>query len=407
MQDIGSNMEELFRRAAENYPLKPGVDHWDLVYAQIAAGSQPVKRTSRYLKYALLAALLLLFFILGYFMSRFDGRGVGKDLSNVETKNRVKDHPALKENKPAGRVNNQKNKNIGTREGNLIENNFRAGEDKHIQNAAMVDQIEKNDHISVSVQVSKRIADGKAGYKLLLPGAYTTRIYPPSSGSFFNAALTNDHSIAPLPQKKINTEKPYRKVFSQKFYYGFLAGGSISSVKSSGIKKTGYELGFLLGYQFNDKLSLETALSYSKKQYPSKGEYFDGKNMPQGMNVMKLQGSSYVFQLPVYLRYNLKNTSDKRIFLAAGLNSFLLVTEQNDYDLMVSGAAQQMNAMYKKDRQYLAGSVQLSVGYEKTIFNRNSIRLEPFMQIPLRGTGVGELAVTTAGIRAGFRRGAD
>ncbi len=76
MQDMSSDMEELLRKASENYPLKQTEDRWDKIASEIIQDTAPdpgVQKTYGYKKQLILSAvLLLLFLILGDTFSRLN-----------------------------------------------------------------------------------------------------------------------------------------------------------------------------------------------------------------------------------------------------------------------------------------------------------------------------------------------
>ena len=73
MQDIGPDMEDLLRKASENYPLKQTEDRWDEIASKISSGTMPnstVQKTIRSKKYFAAPLLLLMFLFLGLFILR-------------------------------------------------------------------------------------------------------------------------------------------------------------------------------------------------------------------------------------------------------------------------------------------------------------------------------------------------
>jgi hypothetical protein len=180
---------------------------------------------------------------------------------------------------------------------------------------------------------------------------------------------------------------------------------SFSTVKNSGMDRSGYSLGLLVGYRTSHNISLETGLSYCRKFYSSKGEYFDmnemGSAMPSGMQIMEVEGSNHVFEIPLHLKYDFNAGRRSHFFSTIGFSSFLMTQEKNQYDLMTNGVSQKMTGTYKNNRQYMAASLDLSIGYEKSL-GVISMRLEPYVQIPLKGVGIGKLPVTSYGWRLGI-----
>jgi len=72
MPDIGPDIEDLFRRASKDYPLKQGEDKWSEIASKINGQpiTQPaIKQQSGYKKYFSILLFLLLFLSLDLFFS--------------------------------------------------------------------------------------------------------------------------------------------------------------------------------------------------------------------------------------------------------------------------------------------------------------------------------------------------
>ena len=92
------------------------------------------------------------------------------------------------------------------------------------------------------------------------------------------------------------------------------------------------------------------------------------------------------------------------IFSSAGISSYLLTSEKNDYLTLVNGTEQSMAGSYKKACRYFAATFDLSIGYEHTLGTTTRLRIEPYLQIPLKGIGVGSMPVKSAGLHIGLLR---
>jgi hypothetical protein len=191
-------------------------------------------------------------------------------------------------------------------------------------------------------------------------------------------------------------------------YAGVVLGPALNEVKSQGLKKMGFDIGIIAGYQLNGKLSIETGLLFAKKYYFSDGKYFNpGKtnaSMPASMKVLSLEGSSAVIEVPVKLKYDVLQINKVNLFTSAGVSSYLLTKEKNKYRALLNGTEQNITSTYKKGSRYFAAAVDLSVGYERKIGKFTSIRIEPYLQIPLKGIGVGAMPVMSSGLHLGITR---
>jgi hypothetical protein len=78
--------------------------------------------------------------------------------------------------------------------------------------------------------------------------------------------------------------------------------------------------------------------------------------------------------------------------------------ENNHYNVMMNGAEQPMHGSYKTDKMYYAATFDLGAGFEKDISSNKHLRIEPYLQLPVNGIGVGKLYVKTLGIKVGLTR---
>lgn len=76
----------------------------------------------------------------------------------------------------------------------------------------------------------------------------------------------------------------------------------------------------------------------------------------------------------------------------------------NQYQTITDGMQRNLTGTYNNMSLHSAASLKLSIGYEKNIRKAVRIRLEPYIQIPLKGIGVGSMPVTTTGVHIGFFR---
>jgi hypothetical protein len=386
MLDLGPDIENLFRRAAEHYPLKPGEDQWDLIRSRLAARTKPVtgrnKRTWR--RWFTLLSVMLITLPLNYYRSILEVKGPAEIPSQGKSENR---QATIEKNNPS-----------------FLPVGFPAVSPGHTAS------VNNSGRFFASDEGLTFTAVHSAPEENILSGfSYAPKL----NQRRFTGQHLLSNTIVSAPRKELSVPfltvspkaKPGIKArLKNEWHYGISGGSSLSSVKTSGLNKPGFEAGIIVGYHFKNKLSLESGLLFGVKYYPSRGEFFNPKSMPAGTDVMELQGCNYSFQVPLVLQYDLDNSKRKRIFVSAGLASYLLLKEQNDYDLMVNGTQQQMLAKYHENKNYLAAAVHLGVGYEMKISKSFHIRVEPFVQLPLRGIGVGELPVTTGGIHFGISR---
>ena len=123
-----------------------------------------------------------------------------------------------------------------------------------------------------------------------------------------------------------------------------------------------------------------------------------------GMDVVSLQGSSTIIEVPLKLKYNFLNKQAYSLFASAGLISYFLTDEKNDYILLVNGGETNMTGKYPDAYRYFAAAVDVSVGYQHYFGRLTALRIEPYVQLPLKGIGVGSMQVMSSGIHLVFTR---
>jgi hypothetical protein len=120
--------------------------------------------------------------------------------------------------------------------------------------------------------------------------------------------------------------------------------------------------------------------------------------------VLSLEGSSTIIEIPLDVKYNFLPRKRSNFFATAGLMSYLLTDEKNDYILLVNGAEMNTTTRYTEASRYFAAALNVSAGYEVHLRNSFSLRINPYVQMPLRGIGVGTMRVMSTGIHFGVTR---
>jgi hypothetical protein len=130
-----------------------------------------------------------------------------------------------------------------------------------------------------------------------------------------------------LAKKKTNTSSKQ----SKGFYVGLIAGPDVSTVKFQSVNNLGFSLGALIGYRFNNLLSVETGLIWDKKYYYSNGEYYkkDGVALPP---TTTLDGSCSMFEIPVAIRFDFATKKNHGFFAKTGLSSYLMTSENYTFN---------------------------------------------------------------------------
>jgi len=223
---------------------------------------------------------------------------------------------------------------------------------------------------------------------------------PVRANSTNPAAVKSD--VSPKPAASARA-KPKNKT-AHSFYAGILVAPDLSTVKYQSVKGLGITTSILLGYTINNRWSIETGAYLDVKKYYSEGQYFSKKKLPALWNVdiKTVDGSCNMIEIPLNARYNLNTSEKRRWFATGGLTSYLMYREAYSYELEYSGTTWPKSVTYHNPSQSWFSQIGLSIGYEEKLGKIGSLRLEPYLRIPLAGIGTGSLPITSAGLNIGL-----
>jgi hypothetical protein len=194
-----------------------------------------------------------------------------------------------------------------------------------------------------------------------------------------------------LAKKKTNTSSKQSKD-SMSVYS--LVG--CDAVKFQSVNNLGFSLGALIGYRFNNRLSVETGLIWIKNiiipmENIIKRWRITSSNLNAGWNCTCLK-----FRLVFVLISQPKNHG---FFAKTGLSSYLMTSENYTFNYPTYPSVQWKNDSLRNN---IFSILQISGGYERVISDKTKIRVEPYVKIPLQGIGKGDMPITSFGIYLGI-----
>ena len=201
-----------------------------------------------------------------------------------------------------------------------------------------------------------------------------------------------------------NSKKPNSAISNKGFYTSLFGGPDLSSVKLQSVSQLGFSLGITVGYHFNKRFAVETGLMWDKKYYYSSGEYFDksGTRIPSNVNILNVNGSCNMFEIPVNLRYDFATTSNHGFYVKGGFSSYIMKKENYNMVLGHPGYEHDSAYSYNNSSRDIFSVLQLSGGYERSIGTNTNIWIEPYLKIPLQGIGIGSMPISSAGFYIGI-----
>jgi hypothetical protein len=377
MQDIGPDMEQLLNRASEDYPLKDPPDKW-LVIQEAIAVQRTLPAINRFMRFLVPAVLSMVLVLTGLIVGdanrkietkrHITGQHVTKEIQNIPEHQKDSDNPS---------VSNPlltENKNTFIHRGGLASAQWT----KPPAPAAIHDNVRPYKQTPGVA----RVIDVQEIGELLMVGGVKINV----------ERSAPDQAPQHIARNRIKG-----------LYYGILAGIDANAIRDQSFGNASFELGAIAGWRFSHLLSVESGISLVKKYYKTRGEYFSMDDMPGGAEMMEVNGSSRIIRIPLHVRADFIHRKKYRMFTSVGISSYILTEEDNQYKLMMNGTENKMSGSYSEDKKYSAATIDVSFGYERKL-GGSHINLQPYLQLPVRGIGVGDLSIRSAGIRVGMTR---
>ena len=314
MQHVNDDMDELFRRAAEGYPLNTDSADWNAVVKKLELErALPVKKENRNKNYKHLLWLLLLL-PLGVYKNYISNANNNKPsetiTKKIENKNLPRNSlsknikPQFNTTKPVT-VAPQKSlavvinpspirrKTKGKLYSKISENNsstFVPDKTQVLTTDLQNESIQKKEKEYV-IEQDNVISENKK----------ETGAIKLNADNKEDDAVKNTEEKTKSAQKKSSIQKQHG------LYAGIVVGPDVSTVKFQSIKNIGISMGLLVGYQITNRISLESGVAWNIKNYYSDGKYFNTKNIPSNYNakIENVDGICNMIEVPIAIKYNI------------------------------------------------------------------------------------------------------
>lgn len=169
--------------------------------------------------------------------------------------------------------------------------------------------------------------------------------------------------------------------------------GSVSNFSSPG-----YKTGITVQYRISRKWSVSTGLIRSEVRYSALGPDYDPPvYWPSGGGPEQISAVCLLVDIPVILRYDVLLFSGSRFYATAGLSSYIMLNEEYNfrYDGYASGQLESWSG--RTGTRHWLSNAGFSIGYELDVHPNWSLLAEPFIALPLREVGWGNVRLYSVG----------
>jgi hypothetical protein len=377
MHNLENDMDDLFRKAASGYPVRPSPNCWPEISARIESIVDSPKSffgLFQYSKNAILKYFTVLIFttpVISLFImiNEISKHTTGVSLNNSNILNRKTFSPS----------NVNFSTQYLTRKSNATGPSFNKKKSQipNELNAKIPELDDTETVLNKKIDIGiYAIRNREANLNISNHPLFQHLVIQPQ-------AIHHNVKIQDSVLQKIAEWQIIKHTHIKKFYVGVGLGPILSKVGNELPKHVGYDAGILFGLKLTKKLSAETGIGYSR-QYCTMGKDDLTKSLSWPLNSLALVHANCersVVEVPIQLNYYILHKSRQKVFCSAGLSSYIDL--QYNYDIIweVSNSPFQTTRSYN-NRQLLASTVNFGLGYENNINNLGIIRIEPFIQIP-------------------------
>ncbi|MBV9960652.1 MAG: hypothetical protein JO072_00265 [Parafilimonas sp.] len=400
------NLEELFKNAANDYPLRTDNSNWNSVATKLQDTAVSTNgRNKSLVKYA-----ALLFLLLGGTIFYFKLQPLTKDDSPsskevyTNTQKKISSEPAasspIRESSTAAlndKTASVKNSNLFAEKKQAVSSSGNIQNNYNNATKIDVNQIVNKNNFDKTKDSKTPASINENQYTL--NNFTTNKNENVVNGQNVKQGLTNSQASKAVHQVKFNHAL-------SKFYGTLYGSPEFSMVKFQKVSKPGYKIGVALGYRINNNFSIQLGLERDHINYYTDGKYFDksGLHLKETAALESVNASSKLTSVPVTLQYNLLNKKNGHLFTSLGANIVALThTENYEYIVSKNGNENDVSRSFGSvtNPKYFT-SINASIGYETKLFRQYNLNIEPYYQLPIRNIGVGNLPVTSFGVNIGI-----
>ena len=416
MLEPTDDIDEFYRTAAENYPLKTNSNDWNKVHGELLDSKNAFFAEHRgqwNKKWLLLLLLLPVLWVGNHYFTisyrRADTQSSDKLQANntkaiidplLQSKNKNERILAVKSLQYAHVL--KQTSSLPKLEKSRIKQSLHKNARQHIiineSIPTMRDTFEKEleqYHSSSKYDVSDKTGNNE------LYGPLYEEDYKSSK---VKTDIPETHDSLPTPLQEASKKKKKLQSSVKGLYAGILLGVDWSSVNAQSIKHSGMQGGILIGYKASQRLSLESGIYWDRKYYFTDGKYFNTDKIyqPPSSKLLVVNGYCQMIEIPLDVKYNFRTKSKSEWFSLAGLSSYFMSKQGYDYTFVHNNYSYDKHYEYNTKSTNIFTVINFSAGYSRFISPNISVRFQPYIKIPISEIGTGKLPVSSAGFNIGF-----
>ncbi|WP_138429695.1 hypothetical protein [Fodinibius saliphilus] len=185
-----------------------------------------------------------------------------------------------------------------------------------------------------------------------------------------------------------------------RFSIGFLSGPDLSSVGTlSDFQTPGYKLGLSIEYKVTRNFAISVGVQRTKVQYQAKGDQYSPPPgyWSYGRVPDETIGRCILLDIPITIKYDFMHFNHSRLYASAGLSSYIMLDEDYQFNYQSYHPGLKKRWHQRTGTSHWLSNATLSVGYEIDITQELSLRATPFVKLPLKKVGWGNVHLYSLG----------
>ncbi|SMO40799.1 hypothetical protein [Fodinibius sediminis] len=402
-------IEELFKKKVEEYDIDYRESDWIALEQQL--DRQAEQQAAQKKRWLIAAALLFLFSLLGYavYQNYQDIQHINEQLSHQNTPAQSTDD---NEEGRSGQADPTQEQPAGRDTANNSRAPAPAGDPARAAQRfpgtgeGADEQADDGGQLRIAAEAIEMIPSRRLGCASCQLNELKTepdtpilaKAAPPLPRDKQTANATDAPQKSPAPATR--PEPQPQPAAASRTSVSLAAGPDLSTVGSlSEFYDPGYNLGLLFSYRLTNNVSIRGGVIRSSVRYVADGNEYRAPRgfWSYGTIPSRTTAQCIILDIPVSLQYDFLHLAKSELYASAGANSYIMLSEdyQFDYNSSNSHLVQQWSG--KTGTRHWLSNLQLSVGYRHRLNAGLSIQVEPFIKLPLKEVGWGNVKLYSIG----------
>ena len=162
--------------------------------------------------------------------------------------------------------------------------------------------------------------------------------------------------------------------------------------------------GIGIGYQLNQKLSVQTGFYVTNKKYIASPYDYHAKAGSYWSEVQmeKVIAACLVYEIPITVRYNFIQRPKVTYYGTVGTSSYIMKKEDYDYFYTSYNMPHEKSWQYTGNKHFFS-TLTFAAGIEKKLSGEISLIFEPSFSIPIAGVGDGKVKLFSSSLQVGMK----